>query len=228
MSEYPDPVPAGPPPDPDRRRRLKRPTPYVTIGIIVLCIGVYGGGRLWSELESTLIFAPWLGEDQPYRFLGSAFLHADFWHLIFNMYALWLVGQAIEPVFGWWRFTCLYVLSAIAGNVAVLAFADPTGASWATFVVGASGAVFGLFGALFALSKGLSRDTTPLLVLLGINLILGFVVDGISWQSHVGGLLAGLLIGYLYTKSRRTWANVLATVLIALVLAGITFYIYAT
>ncbi|MEZ7897839.1 MAG: rhomboid family intramembrane serine protease [Flaviflexus sp.] len=227
MSEYPDPVPAGPPPDPDRRRYVRRPKPVVTIAIIVACIAVYGAGRLWSELEATLIFAPWLGESQPYRFIGSAFLHADFWHLIFNMYALWLVGQAIEPVFGWWRFVCLYLLSAIGGNVAVLVLADPTGASWATFVVGASGAVFGLFGALFVLAKGPSRDTTPLLVLLGINLILGFVVDGISWQSHVGGLIIGLIVGFLLTKSRKTWVNILSIVGVLAALAAVSLLIYS-
>lgn len=227
MSEYPDPVPGGPPPDPDRYRTVRRRKPIVTIIIMVLCIGVYGFGRLWSELESTLIFAPWLGEEQPYRFLGSAFLHADFWHLIFNMYALWLVGQALEPLFGWWRFAALYLLSAIGGNVAVLALADPTGASWATFVVGASGAVFGLFGALFILAKGFSRDTTPLLVLLGINLILGFILQGISWQSHLGGLLIGLVVAFLFTRTRSTWINAVSALGVLLALAGTAYFIYS-
>lgn len=227
MTDHPDPVPADRTPDPDRRIPRRRPFPIITVAIIVLCVGVYGAGRLWSEVESTLIFAPWLGQTQQYRFIGSAFIHADFWHLIFNMYALWLVGQAIEPMLGRWRFLCLYALSAIAGNVAVLALADPTGASYYTYVVGASGAVFGLFGALLVLARGLSRDTTPLLVLLAINLILGFILEGISWQSHVGGLLIGMLLAYLYSRARKPWASALVTVIIAALLAGTAYFIYS-
>lgn len=226
MTENPDPEPADRGPDPDRRPRGRRPAPVITIAIIVICVGVYGAGRLWSEVESALIFAPWLGETQPYRFIGSAFIHADFWHLIFNMYALWLVGQAVEPVLGKWRYLILYALSAVAGNVAVLALSDPTGISYYTYVVGASGAVFGLFGALFVLAQGVSRQTTPLLVLLGINLVLGFIIEGISWQSHIGGLLIGILVAYLFVKSHRARVNIIASTLIAALLAGTVYFIY--
>ncbi|WP_182353801.1 rhomboid family intramembrane serine protease [Flaviflexus huanghaiensis] len=227
MTDHPDPVPADRTPDPDRRPRHRRPLPLVTLTLIAICVALYGAGRLWSEIDSTLVFAPWLGESQPYRFIGSAFIHADFWHLIFNMYALWLVGQAIEPVLGRWRFSALYLLSAIAGNVAVLALADPTGMSYYTFVVGASGAVFGLFGALFVIARGLSRNTTPLLILLAINLVFGFIVEGISWQSHIGGLLIGMLLAFFYTKSQNTWTNIAAGGAVAVMLALTTYFIYA-
>lgn len=224
MTEYPDPVPADRAPDPDRPRRRR---PAVTTALIVMCVGVYGFGRLWPEVESTLIFAPWLGETQPYRFIGSAFIHADFWHLIFNMYALWLVGNAIEPAFGRWRFIALYALSAIGGNVAVLVLSDPTGVSYFTFVVGASGAVFGLFGALFVLAKRLSRDTTALLILLGINLILGFILEGISWQSHLGGLIVGGVLAFFYVRTNRLWGHIAATAAVAMTLAGTILLNYA-
>lgn len=224
MTEYPDPVPADRAPDPDRSRRRR---PAVTTALIVMCVGVYGFGRLWPEVESTLIFAPWLGETQPYRFIGSAFIHADFWHLIFNMYALWLVGNAIEPAFGRWRFIALYALSAIGGNVAVLVLSDPTGVSYFTFVVGASGAVFGLFGALFVLAKRLSRDTTALLILLGINLILGFILEGISWQSHLGGLIVGVVLAFFYVRTNRLWGHIAATAAVAMTLAGTILLNYA-
>ncbi|MBM9432196.1 rhomboid family intramembrane serine protease [Flaviflexus equikiangi] len=224
MTEYPDPVPADRAPDPDRPRRRR---PAVTTALIVMCVGVYGFGRLWPEVESTLIFAPWLGETQPYRFIGSAFIHADFWHLIFNMYALWLVGNAIEPAFGRWRFIALYALSAIGGNVAVLVLSDPTGVSYFTFVVGASGAVFGLFGALFVLAKRLSRDTTALLILLGINLILGFILEGISWQSHLGGLIVGVVLAFFYVRTNRLWGHIAATAAVAMTLAGTILLNYA-
>lgn len=224
MTEYPDPVPADRAPDPDRPRRRR---PAVTTVLIVMCVGVYGFGRLWPEVESTLIFAPWLGETQPYRFIGSAFIHADFWHLIFNMYALWLVGNAIEPAFGRWRFIALYALSAIGGNVAVLVLSDPTGVSYFTFVVGASGAVFGLFGALFVLAKRLSRDTTALLILLGINLILGFILEGISWQSHLGGLIVGVVLAFFYVRTNRLWGHIAATAAVAMTLVGTILLNYA-
>lgn len=226
MSEDPDPVPADRTPDPDHRPRPSR-RPYITYALIAICLGIYGIGHLWPEVENALIFAPWLGEDQQYRFIGSAFIHAHFWHLIFNMYALWLVGQAIEPALGTWRYISLYVLSAAAGNAAVLALADPTGVSWFTYVVGASGAVFGLFGALLVIARGFSRNTTPLLILLGINLILGFIIEGISWQSHIGGLLIGMLLAFFFMKTRNRWANIGSTAVVAVALAGTVFFIYA-
>lgn len=229
-----DPDPENRQPDPGNRwrstiHRWKRRGPLVpvTTAIIAICVGVYGAGHLWPAIENALIFAPWLGEEQKYRFLGSAFLHAHFWHLIFNMFALWIVGQAIEPRFGTWRYISLFALSAIGGNTAVLVLADPTGISWGTLVVGASGAVFGLFGALLLLIKALSRDTSQLVILLAINLILGFIVEGISWQSHIGGLVVGLILGLIYTRTRGLWLHVGGTVITALVLSATILLTYS-
>lgn len=207
---------------------------YLTILLIVACIGTYLASRLWPAVESTLIFSPWLGLDQPYRFIGSAFLHADFWHLAFNMFALWLVGNALEPAIGPWRFGAIYILSAFAGNAAVALLADQSGSSWTTYVVGASGAVFGLFGALFVMLRRIDANSGPLFAVIGINLILGFVIKGISWQSHIGGLAAGALLMGLYIlrykppfKYRTPWVDAISTVLVTLLIIGVAAIAYA-
>lgn len=225
--------PAGSDTPPSRPRRSNRPpVPPVTLTIMVICVGIYIAERLWSTIQRALIFAPWLGESEPYRFIGSAFLHADFWHIAFNMYALYLVGQMLEPTLGRWRYLSLYLLSAIGGNVAVLVLADPSGQSYYDFVVGASGAVFGLFAAIFVLYSKFGGDVLPITILLGANLAIGFIVEGISWQSHVGGMVVGGILTWCYTFARgskhRAGIHVLFTIGVAAALAGLIFLTYAT
>ena len=206
--------------------------PWVTVTIIVACVLV-GLAELFSQQVGTsLLFVPFLAESQPYRFLGSAFLHGGFWHLVFNMYALWLVGNALEPVIGRVRFAAIYLLSAVAGNVAVLITADPLAPSWGTATVGASGAVFGVFGALFVLMRHFGADSTSLMVVILANLGLGFIPGmNISWQSHVGGLIVGAVTMALMTANRahttptrRRIQDVTAVVVVALALTGLILW----
>lgn len=169
--------------------------PWVTVTFIGLCVVVGIAERFSWRVGASLVFAPVIAEAQPYRFLGSAFLHAGFWHLLFNMYALWLVGSVLELAIGRVRFAAIYLVSAFAGNVAVLIAADPLSRSWSTATVGASGAVFGVFGALFVLMRHFGSDATSLLVVILANLALGFIPGmNISWQSHVGGLITGAVV----------------------------------
>ncbi|MCF2707219.1 rhomboid family intramembrane serine protease [Arcanobacterium haemolyticum] len=168
------------------------PQPVVTITLIALCVGIFIVGEFVQQVRFALVFAPVLGDIQPYRFLGSTFLHAGFWHLVFNMYALWLVGSVLEPMLGRLRFFGVYILSAFAGNVAVLLTSDQFSQSWNTATVGASGAVFGVFGALFVLMRQFDANARSLLVVIVANLALGFIPGmNISWESHVGGLVVG-------------------------------------
>ena len=102
-------------------------------------------------------------------------------------------------------FLGIYLLSAVAGNIAVLLTADPSGQSWITATVGASGAVFGVFGALFILVRHFGSNATSLIIVIVANLLLGFVPGmNISWQSHVGGLLIGGILMRLMTMGRES------------------------
>src|SRR5262245_50120642 len=133
-----------------------------------------------------------------YRLITAAFLHASILHLLFNMYALALFGPMLEQALGYVRFIALYFTTAIASSVTVYWLSpvdQPT--------LGASGAIFGLFGASFAVLMKRGQDITPLLMLLGLNLVITFAIPDISWQGHIGGLVCGLGLGALLAYSPR-------------------------
>lgn len=188
-----------------RENRLRRTTrtPVVTYGIIAACVVLYLVGTVSQQAERAFVFAPVLGYEQPWRFLTTAFLHASVLHILFNMLALYWVGRAIEPALGHWRFAVLYLLSAVGGSAAVLAWCFVQPATWMTATVGASGAVFGLFAAVFVLQRTSGADTTSVLVLLAVNLVYGFIQSGISWQAHLGGLLTGLAVTWVFVRLAR-------------------------
>lgn len=135
---------------------------------------------------------------EPWRLLTAALVHGSFWHLGLNMLALWMIGRSLEPMLGRARFAALYVISALGGSVAV-GLISPL-----TPVIGASGAVFGLMGALFVIGRHLGANVTGIVVILGINLALGFLPGAqISWQAHVGGLVTGALVAFILARTRR-------------------------
>ena len=175
-------------------------TPVVTLTIIVICavLGVlpYVSETLYQRVAVELIFWPEFGLTEPYRFLTSTFLHNGIWHLAFNMYALWLIGQQLEVLLGRARFLTLYLLAAIGGSVGYLAIAgvDAVGA------VGASGGVFGLFAAFAIFMRRLGRDPRPILVVIGINVVLGFVISNIAWQAHLGGMVVGAVVALIFAR----------------------------
>lgn len=211
-----------------------RNVPVVTSTIIILCVLVALSEMFSQRVGASLVFAPVIGDHEPWRFLGSAFLHAGFWHLLFNMYALWLVGSILEPAIGRVRFLAIYLLSAVAGNVFVLLTADPSGQSWITATVGASGAVFGVFGAVFVLMKHFDSNATSILVVIVANLALGFIPGmNISWQSHVGGLIAGSVVMALMMMRRGQisvrWRNIRDVAIVigtTAVLVGLIWWAY--
>lgn len=123
-----------------------------------------------------------------YELITSAFLHANVLHIASNMIALVFVGPALERLLGWWRFLAVYVLSALGGSAAIYAFGnelDPT--------VGASGAIFGLFGACLVLVRRLGLDLQWLISIIALNFVLTFSISGISKLGHVGGFVTGIL-----------------------------------
>ncbi|MBP6997827.1 MAG: rhomboid family intramembrane serine protease [Phycicoccus sp.] len=175
--------------------------PRVTMAIIGICVAVFGAQQLIPSVTERLAFAPFIGVAEPWRFLTAAFVHGGFMHIAFNMYALWLMGQYLEPLLGRGRFIALYLISALGGSVGYLLLAAPlSGAqlaagmwgAWMTPAVGASGAVFGLFGAFLVLNRSLGRSSAGIGVVIIANGVIGFVVPGIAWQAHLGGLVTGL------------------------------------
>lgn len=208
--------------------------PVVTLSIIALCAVSYllQLTLQWEGWTSRWAFAPVLGESEPWRFLTAAFMHSQQpLHILLNMYALWIVGPELERMLGRLRFVALYVLSAIGGSVAVLLFSDPTTVSWFTGTVGASGAVFGLFGAILIVLRRLGRDARAMLVIIGLNFAIGFFVPNISWQGHLGGLVTGTVLGALYAfapREHRRSVSVAGTVLVAVVLVASAVLRYAS
>lgn len=141
------------------------------------------------------------GQGEVYRFITSMFLHAGVIHLALNMWALWVVGRVIEQALGPGRFLGLYLVSGLGGSLAVYLFTGPY------LTVGASGAIFGLFGALFILLRRVGRDASSMLSLIVINVIFTFLVPGISIAGHLGGLATGTVaaLGLAYApKKNRT------------------------
>lgn len=175
--------------------------PVITFTVIGLCVVLYGLQLLSSAVTEALWYAPlqtspWFFE--PWRMLTSALVHspANAMHLLFNMFALWFIGRAIEPALGRLRYIALLTLSALGGSVAVL-FLTPA----MTPTLGASGAVFGLFGALFILMRATGSQTGGILTLITINVVISFVIPGISWQGHFGGLVVGALCALVISKA---------------------------
>ncbi len=202
--------------------------PMMTYGIIAVT-GFVGLLQLVPGLGITGLFEFWVGylfpelsgaPFQPWRLLTAALVHSGIWHIGLNMLALWLIGRSLEPMLGRWRFLALYVLGALGGSVAV-GIISPT-----TATVGASGAVFSLFGALLVIGLHLGANMTGLFVLLGINLVIGFIPGfNIAWQAHVGGAAVGALVGLIVLRTRkrqqRTWQILLLIALAALLLAAV-------
>lgn len=176
----------------------------VTFALIGLCMVAYVADLVAPEVGNAAVFAPVIGAAQPWRFLAAAFMHSGIWHLLLNMYALALIGQGLERSLGRWRFLAVYLLSALAGNVCVLLLASPGDVSWVTGTVGASGAVFGLFGALLVLQRSFGADSSGLFAVIAINLAFGFMPGmNISWQAHVGGLVMGLLLSGAFVLTNK-------------------------
>jgi membrane associated rhomboid family serine protease len=182
-----------------------RGAPVVTYSLIGVTLAVYVL-QLIPGLGVTnwLYFTPIAVSDmhmEPWRLLTSVFVHSTslIFHVLLNMYTLWIFGQLLEGLLGRWRFLALYLIAGLGGSAGVVWLADPT-----TAVVGASGAIFGLMGAFLVIQRRLGGQTTQLFVLLAINLVIGFVPGwNIAWQAHLGGLVAGALVGLVFVETRK-------------------------
>jgi membrane associated rhomboid family serine protease len=178
-----------------------RTRPIVTQVVIGLCLAaaayeVVRGGPQPSPQELVdlgALFGPLVAAGEWWRLVTVGFLHANAIHLGFNMLVLWRLGQVLEPSLGRVRFAAVYVVSLLAGSLGIMLL-QPNAAT-----VGASGAVFGLFGAAMAAQRaqGVNPLEGPLAGLIMVNLLFTFLIPGISIGGHLGGLAGGLVSGWV-------------------------------
>lgn len=214
-----------------------RSKPYATYTIIAICVAVFIGQLANEQVTREMFFAPILADVEPWRYLTAAFVHSPsfYAHIAFNMFAVWICGNFLEPLLGRVRFVLLYLISAVGGSVAYLMIAPRIDeAAWFAPTVGASGAVFGLFAASFVFSRHLGRESGGIVAILVINGVLGFVVPNIAWEAHLGGLLTGAALAAIIAvthpreRTRRErlqhwqWLGfaAVALILVALALVG--------
>jgi len=197
------------PPGPRPLRTLRR-GPYVTWAIIAACVAVFlpslaagaalaGRGDLDVAGELALN-APAVADGEWWRLFTSGFVHYGLLHIGFNMFVLLQLGMLLEPALGRVRFAALYATALLGGACGALLL-DP-----GALTAGASGAVFGLMGAavLGLRRRGIDPLRTGLGGLLAINLLLTFVIPGISVGGHLGGLVAGGLAGWTLFATEDT------------------------
>ncbi len=163
--------------------------------VFLLQYGLGNSGRIQYDFG---LIPPLVAEGEYYRLATSAFLHYGLAHLALNMWALWAVGQSLELWLGRVRFLALYALSALGGATLVYLAAPPL-----SNTAGASGAIFGLFGAIFVVSRRLNLDIRPIAFVIVLNLVFTFVLSSVSWQGHLGGLVTGGLLAYAYAYAPR-------------------------
>ncbi|MFM6963565.1 MAG: rhomboid family intramembrane serine protease [Micrococcales bacterium] len=189
-----------------QRLRAGRGATSVTTALIAINVVVWLAEMLgksstwWVDFMSNMVLMPANVPFAPWTLITSGFAHD--WtsplHLALNMYSLYIFGQAVEPLLGRWRYLSLYMVSLLAGGVSVLWLGGLTSQT-----VGASGAIFGLMAAYAVFLRSLGQPSGQMLGLIAFNLIFGFMNSGISWQGHVGGLLGGALVAWIYGQTRK-------------------------
>ena len=173
--------------------------PKVTRAILVTCISIFVLSLLLGSFALAFGMIPIaIAQGEWWRLLTSTLLHGSILHLLFNMYALYWLGPQLERSLGHVRFAALYILSALGGSVASYWFSDLR-----TVSVGASGAIFGLITATIVIGREMRTDVSQLIVLLGLNVVIGFLQSGIDWRAHFGGAITGAAIAFIYTKGNR-------------------------
>lgn len=175
-------------------RQSRTPVTYAliaTIGLVFVAQVLLGD----TVTYSLAFYAP-LTLVEPWRLITSAFVHGGIMHVMFNAYSLWVLGNYVERAVGSARYLGIVGASILGGCLAV-SIATPD-----TVVIGASAGIFGLFAALFMLQRGFGGNNVSLLVIIGLNLVIGFIVPGISWEAHIGGLVAGSAATFVAQKRR--------------------------
>lgn len=132
-----------------------------------------------------------------YRLFTVALTHAGLLHLGFNMYSLMVLGNPLEAAFGPRKLMVVFFVSLLTGSLASSYFA-----SIYSYSVGASGAIFGLFGALAIVGQRIGADIRSIIVIIGINFFIGFAMGGVDWRAHLGGLIGGVVAANFVMQRR--------------------------
>ena len=194
---------------------------YALIGInvfaflLMLVSGIDQTATQWGMFPPSIAL-----DNEWWRLVTSAFLHGGWLHIAFNMYVLYALGPSLERVLGHSRYLALYLMAALGGAVCSYAFSDVM-----TVSVGASGAIFGLMGALVVAGRKLRYDITQVLILLAVNFAIGFMAPGVDWRAHVGGLVVGAAVAAVFVLPPariRVPAQIVGIVALLAVLAIIT------
>ncbi len=174
-------------------------TDSLTNLILVIIAGSYLLQMIIPGYESALLLAknPVMNGEY-YRILTVALLHGGLLHLGFNLYSLHLLGTPVEAFFGKGRYLTIFIGSLIAASFASLTFNSPY-----VYSIGASGAIFGLFGALVVGGKRMGVDFRSIGTIVAINFALGFMMSGIDWHAHLGGLLGGAAVTWVLQRTRE-------------------------
>jgi rhomboid protease GluP len=149
--------------------------------------------QLWLPSFEYLQFS-----NEWYRLFTVALTHGGIFHLGFNMYSLLVLGNPLEAAYGKQKFLIVFFFSLLTGSLTSAYFASVYSAS-----VGASGAIFGLFGALAIVGKKIGADIRSIIVIIGINFAFGFALGGVDWRAHLGGLIGGVVAAQLVMKQPR-------------------------
>jgi membrane associated rhomboid family serine protease len=182
------------------------PATYVLIALNVAAylVEIAGGDGGFSPGTSSILldfglYGPFVAEGEWYRLLTYGFLHASLFHIGFNMFALYFLGRILEPGIGTARFVALYFASLFGGSLGALLL-DPN-----ALTVGASGAVFGIFGATFVIARhrGIDNLAASVGVILLLNLAISVGARNISLGGHLGGLAVGLLCALVIVAGER-------------------------
>jgi membrane associated rhomboid family serine protease len=182
---------------------------------------IFTHGSLFASLSYNQFSAPvGVAHGEYWRLVTAMFLHVSFLHIAFNMYALYWAGSILEQLIGRWRFLLLYLASGIAGSAGALLWSPNVPSA------GASGAIFGVLGALFVLERRGNISTGgQIAALIVINLVITFALSTyISVGAHVGGLFAGIVLMVLLTNFRRSWIYSVASALGVIVVAFVIAY----
>ncbi|KHK95998.1 Rhomboid family protein [Microbacterium mangrovi] len=205
--------------------------PLATYTIIAITVVVYltqlipgSPVAAWLQLAGVYVMPVSGAPFQPWRMLTVLFVHESILHVGFNMLALWMIGQSLEPLLGRWRFVTLYLLSGFGASAAVVAFSSPLQP-----VVGASGAIFGLFGALLIIGRHIGAPIGGIAVVIGINLVFTFLPGtNIAWQAHVGGLITGAVAGLIFARTRSPRRRALQVWLLVALFAALCAVVVVT
>ncbi|MGC2939001.1 MULTISPECIES: rhomboid family intramembrane serine protease [unclassified Brevibacterium] len=208
-------------------RALSASPPLVTRTLLIVTVVAFLAELIPGlDLLRRLSFVPALTLEQPWRVLTVALVHEEPspFHLLANMIGLFFFGSFVERALGHAKFLAVYIVGTAGGSAMVLLLAGPFSTDWVTNHIGASGAVFAIVGVLLAPTRRLDRNIAGVLVFVALNFGYGFLVAGVSWESHLGGLITGFVLGcagLLGPQRSRTLVFAATAIgLVVLMLAG--------